>query len=213
MKGRNLMRIAKNVINTGYLQGILVSNPSFPDANTAMFSVKVKDKRENPETKEKGIYHISCTAFGDAAAALKDAKMGNLVFVQYHLTRSKRLDKNGVATVYKNRIADSVSVGELLGGEEQVLIPYINEGVCQGEFVDVYTTNDTTVAHIPIKITQPGKGGKLFEQVLDFTAYGPIINSITKHYNTGSSICVSYKIETTKKGKQNLVDYVITSLK
>ncbi len=235
------MKLAKNLINQGFLQGILVGDVSYPNKKTAIFTVKVKDarirvksdeeadiseittevedgnnasekKKEDTEKKEKEIYLIQCTAFNEVAAALTDAKRGQLIFLRYHLTTSKKMNSEGVTSYYKNRIVEQVTLGEFLDGQ-QVIIPYLNSGVCQGEFVDVARMPDEDkIAHIRIRVTEIGLNQKAFTYYLQFTAYGPIIDSIERFYMPGDSICVNYKIETSTKRKQLLLDYVVTAL-
>ena len=215
MKGRLLMRIAKNVVNSGMIQGILLTDVVFPNEKVAMFNVKIKDSRENPETKKKQTYIISCTAFEkELVETLKGVVKGQLLFVRFHLTHSKSVDrKTGVTNLYDNRIADEIIPGEVLEGNQQVLIPYVNTGVCQGEFQEIFINKeDSAVAHVKMRVTHKGAGGRDYISILDFTAYGPVIKYISAYYETGDSICLIYKIETTKKAGRNIVDYVIQSL-
>lgn len=196
------------------MQGILL-NTSYPNEKTAIFNLKIKDSRENPETKKKSTYIINCTAFEpEILQTLKGMSQGQLIFVRFHLTRSKSVDKKtGITNIYGNRIVDEVIAGETIEGSQQMLVPYINAGVCQGEFQEIFVNkDDLSVAHLKIRVSHKGAGGKDFISLLDFTAYGPVIKSIATHYDTGDSICITYKIETNKKAGKNVVDYVVTSL-
>lgn len=204
------MKIAKNIINQGILQGILIGDVAYPNGKTAMFTLKVKDSINVPNKPDKkDPYSIQCIAFDKVAESLKGIQKGQLLFVRYHLTTSKRVNDEGVAKFFKNRIADEVLAGELLDGS-QVIIPYLNMGVCQGEFVELSRMPEEEIAHVTIRVTE--NSSKPFTYYLQFTAYGPIINSVEKFYNAGDSICVKYKIETSTKKKQHYIDYVITDL-
>lgn len=209
------MRIAKNVVNSGMIQGILLTDVTFPNEKTAMFNLKIKDSNENPETKKKPTYIVSCTAFDkDLVNILKGVVAGQLLFVRYHLTHSKSVDKKtGVTNFYDNRIVDEIIPGEVLEGKQQVLIPYINTGVCQGEFQEVFINkDDPTIAYVKMRVTHKGAGGRNFISILDFTAQGSVIKYISAYYETGDSICVIYKIETTKRAGKNKINYAIQTL-
>lgn len=206
------MKTGKNLVNTGNVQGILSSKPYFPNEKTALFIIKVKDDRINPQTQKPNTYLIQCTAFGNEAEKLRDVKDGTLVFVRYHLTKSKRTDKLGITTIFNNRIADEVVVGEHLIGKDLIRVPYINDGIFQGELLYVYVNEDCETAHIAVRTEVESLSGKKLTNVLDFTAYGPIIKTINKFYSSGDPISLRYKIEMTKKKGESLTDYVITAV-
>lgn len=209
------MKIAKNIVNLGMVQGILLTDVAFPNEKTATFNLKVKDSRKNPETNKEQLYIIKCTAFEEEMIEkLKSVAKGQLLFVRFHLTHSKGVNKKtGEIFYYDNRVVDDVVVGELLDGKQQVLIPYVNNGVCQGEFQEIFVNKgDLSVAHVKVRVTHKGTDEKDYISILDFTAYGPIIKHISSYYETGDSIGVIYKIETTKKEGKIKVDYVIQTL-
>lgn len=204
------MVVAKNVVNKGYLQGILKGDVSFPNEKTAVFTVKIKDNRVNPETNKRSTFFIQCVAFDDVAEKMREAKTGQLLFVDYHLSTSKRLDDNGVATFFKNRVVDNVIIGELLGDALRV-IPYINEGICQGEFVSVKSAvNAESLAYLTIRVTDIGDRHHTY--YLQFIACGPMIETIEKNYFAGDNICLKYKIETSRKDGKYYQDYIISQL-
>lgn len=206
------MKTAKNIVNYGNLQGLLINEPYFPNEKTALFSIKVKDNRINPQTQKPNTYMIQCTAFGKEADKLRGVKEGTLVYARYHLTKSKRTDKLGITTIFNNRIADEVVVGEHLTGKDLIRVPYINEGIFQGELLYVYANEDCGTAHIAVRTEVESLSGKKLTNVLDFTAYGPIIKTINKFYSSGDPISLRYKIEMTKKKGESLTDYVITAV-
>ena len=199
----------------GMTQGILLTDVSFPNENKAVFNLKIKDSRKNPETNKEQIYVVKYTAFEEKLIKkLKSVVKGQLLFVRFHLTHSKGINKKtGEVFYYDRRVVDDVIVGERLDGKQQVLIPYVNTGVCQGEFQEIFINKgDLSVAHVKVRVTHKGIDETEYISILDFTAYGPIVKHISSYYETGDSICVIYKIETTRKTGKIKEDYVIQTL-
>lgn len=200
----------------GIVQGIVLGDVITPNEKTALFSLKVKDSREDPETKKKRSYVIQFSAFDNVAEKVKaNVQKGQLVCVIYNLTTSKKTDANGVTRYYKNRIIEDIVCGEVLTGEARI-IPYINEGYFEGEFVSIKTApNADSVYHLTTRATSKS-GNKDFIYYIQFTVYGTMASSIEKYYNPGDYIALKFKIETDNKKvndeKQFFMDYVATQL-
>lgn len=94
------MEVAKNLINDGFIQGIVSAPPTFPNDTTAMFTIKIKDRVfvENSKKKTEGdssneeatskkpsvethTHFISCVAFEDLAVQMKNVEMGQLISI------------------------------------------------------------------------------------------------------------------------------------
>lgn len=210
------MQVAKNYINEGSLQGIILNDVTFPNPTTALFSVKVKERdREKGEESgnKKGMYIINCVAFDALAVKMKEAVKGQLIFVKYTLSNSKRVGDDGVVQYFNNRIVSNVTLGEVLDGSQK-LIPYINDGICQGNFVSIMPIpRAENIYTLTIRVPSKGVNDKEFTHYINFTVYGKIANSIAKYYNPDDSICIKYQVETrlAKTGSVE-TEYVMTSV-
>lgn len=205
------MQVAKNYLNEGCLQGIILNDVVFPNETTALFSVKLKDRESTGD--KKGMYIINCVAFDALALKMKEAVKGQIIYVRYHLSTSKRVTDEGVVQYFNNRIAESISLGEVLDGKQQVLIPYLNFGVCQGEFVSIMPMpRAENIYSLTVRVNSQGVNDKTFTHYIQFLVFGKNATSIAKYYNPGDSICVKFKIESVlRKNGAVEAEYVLTS--
>lgn len=204
------------VINHGICEGIVVGEIFQPTEDIAIITVKTRDHRVRPNTQKQTISYIQFTAFDDVAKDIAaNYAEGQLVYINYELSTSRKMDENGVSKFYKNRIIKKIEVFDK--PEETRMIPYINFGIAQGSFVGIKKASKSTgIYFLTIKLSsfENGKEKVCFPQ---FTVYGDSFAELFNKYSVDDIISVTYKIETEKKvidGKESFfTDYIVTEVK
>lgn len=205
-----------NSINHGICEGVVVGKVFSPNEDISIITVRVRDYRIRPNTQKQTISYIQFTAFDDIAKKLaEEDREDALIFLTYEITTSKKTDEKGVTKFYKNRIIKSFEIFDK--PEDNHLIPYINNGYAQGEFVSIKKATKSTGIHfLTIKLTMTGdiKDKVYYPQ---FTVYGDKFASLFEKYNTDDLISIEYKIETEKKiidgSEEFFTDYIVTEIK
>lgn len=205
-----------STINFGICEGIIVGKVFRPNEDISIITVKVRDYRIRPNTNKPTISYIQFTAFDDVAARLaEEDREDNLIYLTYEISTSKKTDEKGVTKFYKNRIIKDFSI--LTKPEDVKLIPYINNGYAQGEFVSIKkATKSTGIYFLTIKLTMfDGLREKVYYP--QFTVYGDKFANLFEKYQLNDLISISYKIETEKKdidgSEEFFTDYIVTEIK
>lgn len=216
--GKTNMNTVANSINKGVIQGIVASEVFSPTDNVSLLTLKVKDSRINPNTKKKSTYFVQFSAFDDLAALLRcQCKKGQVVYLEYYLSTGKKTDKSGITKFYKNRVITNIIIGDEVGNRNNTVVPYINEGILQGEFVSLKKTPKVeNVAFLTLRVSTviEDKEWLFYPQL---TVYGPMIHTLETNYHLGDSVCLGYKIETEVKMEEDsqkhfFLDYVVTRI-
>ena len=188
-------------INRGICQGIITNDIYYPSDNVAIVTLKVRDDRINPKTGEKAKYFIQFTAFDEQNEIIRaNAQNGQILYVEYQLTTSKKMDDYGVSKFYRNRVIQNLAFGDVLLPDVMVNVPYQNLGFAQGEFVNlrrVKKFND--IAFLTVRIhmnTDDGRERIFYPQ---FTVFGGMIDLIESKFQEDDTIHVTYKVETRMK--------------
>ena len=188
-------------INRGICQGIVTGDIYCPTDTVAIITLKVKDSRVNPVSGEKKKHYVQFTAFDEVAELVKDnAQTGQIIYVEYQLTSSKKMDENGVSKFYKNRVIENIVFGEVLQPDAQTSVPYQNIGFVQGEFVSLKRVEKVKgIAYLTVRIHMTADNGKEFVFYPQFTVFGGLIDVVENKYEPDSLVHVTYKIETDVK--------------
>ena len=205
-----------HTINLGICEGIVVGEIFQPTEDIAILTVKTRDHRVRPNTQKQTISYIQFTAFDDVARSIaNECNEGQLVYINYELSTSRKMDENGVSKFYKNRIVKKIDFFNK--PEEGQHIPYINWGIAQGSFVGIKKASKSTgIYFLTIKLSsfENGKEKVCFPQ---FTVYGDSFAELFNKYSADDTISITYKIETEKKnidGKESFfTDYIVTEVK
>ena len=211
------MNIVRNNLNKGTVQGIVASDVYSPNDNVSVVTVRVKDSRVNPKIGRKPLFFIQFSAFGDKALELRQkCQKGQLIYIEYYLATSRKTDSKGRHVFFPEPGNHGVFSRRCGRGKQQYLIPYINGGYLQGDFVSLKNAvNAERVAFLTIRVTTE-MDGRERTYYLSMSVYGGLIEAIRENYKSGDSIGVSYKIETDVKVKDGekkyLMDYVVTGL-
>jgi hypothetical protein len=203
-------------INHGVCEGVIVGKVFNPNADIAIVTVRVRDYRIRPNTQKQTISYIQFTAFDEVAKQLSaEDREDNLIYINYEITTSKKTDENGVTKFYKNRVIKSFEIFDK--PEDKHLIPYINMGFAQGNFVSIKkATKSTGIYFLTIKLTTlDGLKEKIYYP--QFTVYGDKFATLFEKYNLDDIISITYKVETEKKiidgSEEFFTDYIVTEVK
>lgn len=216
MQKASIHDMKHNTINYGLCEGVVIGKVFSPNKDVAIITVRVRDYRIRPNTQKPTISFIQFTAFDDAARSLmEEDREGNLIFITYEITTSKKTDENGVSKFYKNRVIKSFEIFDK--PDDKYLIPYINMGFAQGEFVSIKkATKSTGIYFLTIRLTTKD-GLKEKTYYPQFTVYGDKFATLFEKYKTDDIISISYKIETEKKtidgSEEFFTDYIVTEIK
>lgn len=209
------MNTVANSINKGVIQGIVANEIFSPSDNVALITIKVKDQRINPNTKKKPTYFVQFSAFDDLATLLRcQCQKGQVVYLEYYLSTGKKTDKSGITKFYRNRVITNIIIGDEVGNRNNTIVPYLNEGILQGEFVSLKKTSKVeNVAFLTLRVSTVIEG-KEWLCYPKLTVYGPMIQTFETNCHLGDSVCLGYKIETEVRMKDDekdfFLDYVVT---
>ena len=203
-------------INKGFCEGMVIGDLFTPTDDVSICTVRVRDARIRPDTKQQTISYIQFTAFDEVAKSLREIDIKDkVIYIEYFISTSKKTDENGISKFYKNRIIQNFFIFEK--PEDAKLIPYINLGFAQGEFVSIKkATKSTGIYFLTIKLTT-NDNGKIKTYYPQFTIYGDKFAELFNKYNSGDLISITYRIETEKKNidgsEEFFTDYIVTEVK
>jgi len=208
------MRKAKNGINKGFIQGVVVNTYS-PNDKFLSLTLRVRENKVQEDTGKKDYYYIRFSAYGDMAKDIKENISNNqVVYLEYYMTQTRRRDNNGVLEVFDNRPITFIQLGDYLVYPNRTKVPYYNRGLISGEFVNIkYLPKSETEAAMTIRVINETADGRTTSHYANLIVKGDLIAEIEERCVQGQTTCVEFKTVTANRnGGRKEAEYVATSL-
>lgn len=206
---------AKNAMNKGFMQGVIVNDIFSPNDKFTSITIRVRENKVLPETGKKNYYYVSFSAYGDMAKDIKEnASKNQVVYIEYYLTQNKRRDNDGVLEAVDNRVITFIQYGDYLIYPNRSKVPYYNRGVISGEFVNVkYMPKSDDTAIMTIRTSAEVNGRTVFYYA-NLVVKQDMIEEIENRCVQGEQTEVEFKTVTANRNNnpRKVVEYVVTNL-